>query len=332
VLYKTENENNQLPDQPSSSGILSKINFYMKRNRIGDILVSRGKLSPDELRLALGIQQQQKIPLGHVLLNHGLISRRELRFALATQTTFRTIVAVVTIFSGLTTLSSRSSFAAGLKELPQSISVAFSTASSGPSPGVIIRGGSLFGTGERASTDMSSFTKWSAMFDRFSSEVNNRSSNEVVQKWRKNLATLNGLPLSEMADGVNNQMNQIRYIGDQKNWGKSDYWETPIEFLTYGGDCEDFAIAKYVSLRALGVPDRAMRVAIVKDLQKNLAHAVLIVYTENGPVVLDNQIKRMTRASEISHYKPIFSINRTAWWLHMDNRNSNPTQIATAAR
>ncbi len=96
-------------------------------------------------------------------------------------------------------------------------------------------------------------------------------------------------------------MNKVRYIGDQKNWGKSDYWATPIEFLTYGGDCEDFAIAKYVSLRALGVPDRAMRIAIVKDTQKGIAHAILIVYTEDGPMVLDNQIKRMTNANAIGH-------------------------------
>jgi predicted transglutaminase-like cysteine proteinase len=75
-----------------------------------------------------------------------------------------------------------------------------------------------------------------------------------------------------------------------------------------------------------------MRIAIVKDLQKGVPHAILIVYTENGPMVLDNQIKKMTEADDIEHYKPIFSINRTAWWLHNDNRNSNPTQIASASR
>ena len=69
---------------------------------------------------------------------------------------------------------------------------------------------------------------------------------------------------------------------------------------------------------------------IVKDMQKNLPHAILIVYTESGPMVLDNQIKRMTPSREVSHYKPIFSINRTAWWLHTDTER-NPTQIASAA-
>lgn len=317
--------------QAANTGILSSINSYLKRNRVGEILVARGKLSPSQLKEALGLQKEQKTPLGHILLNHGLISRRELRFALATQSTFRTVLTVVTLFSGLTTISTKS-FAGALKDIPQSISVAFSNMSAGSMSGAIVRGTPLFGTGERASTDMTSFTKWSAMFDRFSNEVNSGTSNDVVQKWRANLSSLNGLPLSQMANGVNNMMNKVRYIGDQKNWGKSDYWETPIEFLTYGGDCEDFAIAKYVSLRALGVPDRAMRVAIVKDTQKNIAHAILIVYTEDGPMVLDNQIKQMTEASEIHHYKPIYSINRTAWWLHTDGNASNPTQVASASR
>lgn len=325
-----QDNSTQMSEQMNQTGILGSINSYLKRNRVGEILVARGKLSPVQLKGALNVQKQQKIPLGHVLLNHGLISRRELQFALATQSTLRTVLTVITIFGGLT-LSSKSSFAAGLKELPKSISVAFSNISAGSMSGAIVRGAPLFGTGERASTDMSSFVKWSAMFDRFSNEVNNGSSNEVVQKWRSSLAPLNGLPLRQMASEVNNLMNKVRYIGDQKNWGKSDYWETPIEFLTYGGDCEDFAIAKYVSLRALGVPDRAMRVAIVKDTQKGIPHAILIVYTEDGPMVLDNQIKQMTEASAINHYKPIYSINRTAWWLHT-NGNSNPTQIASAAR
>lgn len=331
MANKAIHQNNNQSAKMEQKGILSSINSYLRRNRVGEILVARGKLSPIQLKEALGLQKQHQTPLGHVLLSHGLISRRELRFALATQSTLRTVLTIITLFGGLTTMSSKS-FAGTLKDIPQSISVAFSNVSAGSMSGAIIRGTPLFGTGERASTDMTSFTKWSAMFDRFSSEVNNGSSNDVIQKWRANLSSLNGLPLSQMANGVNNMMNKVRYIGDQKNWGKSDYWETPIEFMTYGGDCEDFAIAKYVSLRALGVPDRAMRVAIVKDTQKNIAHAILIVYTEDGPMVLDNQIKTMTEASSIHHYKPIYSINRTAWWLHTDSNNSNPTQVASASR
>lgn len=315
----------------NSKGVLGTINSFFKRNKVGEILVSRGKLTPYQLKEALLFQKQEKTPLGRVLIEKGFISKGELRFALATQSTFRSMAAIITIFTGLTSLSSRQAQASGLKEIPQSISIAFTSASTSAMNKTIYKS-SMFGTSERASTDLRSFTKWSAMFDRFSQDVNGGSSDAAIQKWKKDLAPLQGLPLTQMADEVNDLMNKIRYIGDKKNWGKSDYWATPVEFLNYGGDCEDFAIAKYVSLRALGVPDQAMRIAIVKDLQKGIAHAILIVYTENGPMVLDNQIKQMTEASDIGHYKPIFSINRSAWWLHNENRNANPTQIASAAR
>lgn len=322
------NQNKNIPSTSGQKGILSFINSYLKRNRVGEILVARGKLSPSELKKALQIQKQENLPIGHVLLNLGLIKRRELRITLAAQSGLRMLLALLTLFGGVSTMSTKS-FAGNLKEIPKSISVALTHLSPATMPSIAPP---LFGTGERASTDMTSFTKWVAMFERFSNEINNSSSDKIVQQWRRNLAQLNGLPLIEMANEVNNMMNRVHYIGDIKNWGKSDYWETPVEFLRYGGDCEDFAIAKYVSLRALGVPDRSMRIAIVRDTEKGIPHAVLIVYTEKGPMVLDNQIKRMTNANSISHYKPIYSINRTAWWLHTDNKGPNPTQIASAAK
>ena len=109
---------------------------------------------------------------------------------------------------------------------------------------------------------------------------------------------------------------------------KSDYWATPVEFFNNGGDCEDYAIAKYASLRALGVPENRMRVAIVQDLKKNIPHALLIVYTNNGPVALDNQSQKVLQIGNIiNRYKPIFSINRTAWWLHVESSN---TVVASA--
>ena len=131
-----------------------------------------------------------------------------------------------------------------------------------------------------------------------------------------------------MVERVNDMANKVRYVSDSKNWGKSDYWATPVEFFTRGGDCEDFAITKYTSLRALGVPDDRMRIAIVKDTQKNIPHAILIVYGDNNTYVLDNQIKTVRSTESIAHYKPIFSINRSAWWLHSAPRN---TMVASAA-
>ena len=64
------------------------------------------------------------------------------------------------------------------------------------------------------------------------------------------------------------------------------------------------------------MPESRLRVAIVQDERKDIPHAILIVYAENGPVILDNQIDDVRSADSIYHYRPIFSINSDSWWLH----------------
>jgi predicted transglutaminase-like cysteine proteinase len=174
----------------------------------------------------------------------------------------------------------------------------------------------LFGSEEKKSGNLKPFTKWTEMFDRFDKELKTAKAQGAIDKWQKQLRKFEGLPLKSMADKVNDFVNESRYITDSKNWGKSDYWATPVQFLQRGGDCEDFAIAKYTALRTLGVPENRMRIAIVHDNLKNIPHAILIVYTDKGPYILDNQQDKMVSAERFQRYRPIFSINRQAWWLH----------------
>ena len=154
------------------------------------------------------------------------------------------------------------------------------------------------------------------MFDRFEQDLHKRGSDQIVQSWKNELTSLKGLPLKDMADKVNRYINQTPYILDQDNWGISDYWATPIEFFKNGGDCEDFAIAKYAALRMLGVPESRLRLAIVHDNEKDIPHAVLIIYTNTNAYILDNQEENLVNAAYEERYRPIFSINRSAWWLH----------------
>ena len=189
----------------------------------------------------------------------------------------------------------------------------------------------IFGSTEKRSTSLKAFTKWTGMFERFNKSLNSTNAPKEIVELRTSINSLKGLPLNEMASEVNTMMNKKRYVTDSANYGKSDYWATPIEFFQKGGDCEDFAIAKYTALRALGVPDNRMRIAIVQDQQKNVAHAILIVYTDQGAMILDNQLHAAVKAEKVSHYKPIFSINQNAWWLHTAPK-SNVTRVASAAQ
>lgn len=111
---------------------------------------------------------------------------------------------------------------------------------------------------------------------------------------------------------------QIAYRTDQQHWGKADYWATPVETLgTAAGDCEDYAIAKYVSLRAMGVPDSKLRIMYVRAMSVNEPHMVLL-YLENEnsiPLVLDNLIKKVQPATRRPDLKPIYGFNAEGLWL-----------------
>ena len=95
-----------------------------------------------------------------------------------------------------------------------------------------------------------------------------------------------------------------------------DYWATPKQFFDRNGDCEDYAISKYISLRNLGLPVEDMRIVVLNDLNLKIAHAMLVVYLDGEALVLDNQITQVINARRIRHYKPIYSINERNWWLH----------------
>jgi len=117
---------------------------------------------------------------------------------------------------------------------------------------------------------------------------------------------------------VNNFFNQLRFTSDIKLWGKNDYWATPIEAMGKGaGDCEDYSIAKYFTLRELGVPDSKMRIMYVKALKLNQAHMVLTYYSKPGavPLVLDNLNKRILPASRRTDLAPVYSFNGDGLWL-----------------
>lgn len=120
---------------------------------------------------------------------------------------------------------------------------------------------------------------------------------------------------------VNDFWNKIKYRRDKSVWGKKDYWASPFEFLGRGaGDCEDYAIAKYYSLRELGIPEKKLRITYVKLLRRRTkyeeAHMVLTYYHKPGatPIVLDNVNKKLKLASKRKDLRPVYSFNASGLW------------------
>lgn len=119
---------------------------------------------------------------------------------------------------------------------------------------------------------------------------------------------------------INRFFNQaIEFVGDMEAWGQIDYWASPVEMLAKGmGDCEDYALAKYFSLIAIGMPAAQLRMVYVRAQQggASVAHMVLAYYPTPGaePFILDNLVDDIRAASARPDLTPVFSFNTEGLW------------------
>lgn len=119
---------------------------------------------------------------------------------------------------------------------------------------------------------------------------------------------------------------RVRYVSDELHWQKIDYWASPIETLgTAQGDCEDYAIAKYFTLRAMGVADDKLRLMYVRAVTVNQPHMVLIYFDNPSdyPFVLDNMDPQIKSALDRTDLKPIYSFNASGLWMAKSNGLGN---------
>jgi predicted transglutaminase-like cysteine proteinase len=116
----------------------------------------------------------------------------------------------------------------------------------------------------------------------------------------------------ELLERVNRFFNLIPEITDLQHWGIEDYWATPAEMLSSrGADCEDFTIAKYFTLKELGVPIKRLRLVYVKAVKQDVQHMVLAYFPDPGsePLILDNLVKEIRPAAQRSDLVPVYSFN-----------------------
>lgn len=117
---------------------------------------------------------------------------------------------------------------------------------------------------------------------------------------------------------TNEFLNQVPYISDMALWGQEDYWASPVEMLSaFGGDCEDYSIAKYLSLKELGIPIERLRITYVKARSVGESHMVLAYYPtpDADPLILDNLLKEIKPASQRPDLEPVYSFNDDDIWL-----------------
>jgi predicted transglutaminase-like cysteine proteinase len=117
---------------------------------------------------------------------------------------------------------------------------------------------------------------------------------------------------------VNSFFNRLTYRTDAQEYGQAEHWATPAEFMSRGaGDCEDYAAAKFFSLRLLGVADQDLRVVALNDRIARIGHAVATVNVGGTRYVLDNRTDQLFPDTRYSHYQPVVSMNETGEWRNV---------------
>ena len=154
---------------------------------------------------------------------------------------------------------------------------------------------------------------------------------ELLDGWLATVAEAHGLGETAKLKRINDFVNRhIAFEDDRSVWDQSDYWATPLETIGQGrGDCEDFAIIKYTSLRQAGLAGDKLRLIYVKATLKTpdgpiqVAHMVLAYYAtpDAAPLILDNLNKVILPASQRKDLQPIFSFNSDAIFAGVSGRN-----------
>jgi len=176
-----------------------------------------------------------------------------------------------------------------------------------------------------------------ADFERLLASITQRWGQDVTGRfraWQALLQDLRTVPDAQRLKRINDFFNrQIVFGEDMAIWNQPDYWATPLETLGRGaGDCEDFVIAKYFSLKEVGVAPEKLRLIYVRakigtsDAVASQAHMVLAYYAqpEAEPLVLDNMVGEIRLASRRPDLVPVFSFNSEGVFTGVSAKESTP--------
>lgn len=184
--------------------------------------------------------------------------------------------------------------------------------------------GGLFGLVEIRASNISAIPKWVNLVGRVHAQEGiyrncfaNREacSGDGMLRWASMMDEELGKGRKHQLNAVHDFMNHYPYITDNRLWGKSDYWETPREFVEDSGDCEDYAIAKYWSLKLLGWPVDTLRMAVVQDTVRDIPHAILIAQMDGDYWVLDNLATDPLPHEQVFQYRPYYAVNEKNRWV-----------------
>jgi predicted transglutaminase-like cysteine proteinase len=119
---------------------------------------------------------------------------------------------------------------------------------------------------------------------------------------------------------INRAINlSIRAADDFAQFGEIDVWSSPlVTFYRGAGDCEDYAIAKYVALSMAGIAAEDLRIVVMTDTISHEGHAVAAVRLDGHWLMLDNRRMAMVEDAYVRNYRPLFVIGETGVMRYSD--------------
>jgi predicted transglutaminase-like cysteine proteinase len=120
----------------------------------------------------------------------------------------------------------------------------------------------------------------------------------------------------------------ISPTSDERQWGVADRWSAPFETLaSRRGDCEDYAIVKYVALLAAGVPAADVKIVILKHLLPREDHAAVAARVDGEWLILDNLTLTLVRDTDLLRSIPVFVLDqdgaRRFVWTSRNRRSAS---------
>jgi len=115
----------------------------------------------------------------------------------------------------------------------------------------------------------------------------------------------------EQLEEANRAVNvAIRYVSDYAQHGEADRWSAPLASFASGkGDCEDYAIAKYVALSEAGFSREDLQLVLVRDRAVRQDHAVLAARLDGSWLILDSRRSDLMNESDATNFTPLYAID-----------------------
>lgn len=107
----------------------------------------------------------------------------------------------------------------------------------------------------------------------------------------------------------------ISATSDEAQWHATDHWSSALETLQSGrGDCEDYAIVKYVALLDSGMSEADLKIVVMRNIFPNEDHAVVAARVDDEWLILDNRTLTLVRDTALARTVPVFVLDQAGVW------------------